>query len=45
MIRIVHIITGLGSGGAENMLYKLLKHSNQDQYHHEVMSHAHFDGH
>ena len=38
MIRIVHIITGLGSGGAENMLYKLLKHSNQDQYHHEVIS-------
>ncbi len=38
MIRIVHIITGLGSGGAENMLYKLLKYSNQDQYHHEVIS-------
>ena len=38
MIRIVHIITGLGSGGAANMLYKLLKHSNQDQYHHEVIS-------
>ena len=38
MIRIVHMITGLGSGGAENMLYKLLKYSNRDQYHHEVIS-------
>lgn len=34
----VHIITGLGSGGAENMLYKLLKYSDRNQYYHEVIS-------
>mgnify|MGYP001006316054 CR=1 FL=1 len=38
MIRIVHIITGLGNGGAENMLYKLLKHSDTTKYYHEVIS-------
>jgi len=38
MIRIVHIITGLGSGGAENMLYKLLKYSDKSKYYHEVIS-------
>jgi len=38
MIKIVHIITGLGSGGAENMLYKLLKYSDKDKYYHEVIS-------
>lgn len=38
MIRIVHIITGLGSGGAENMLYKLLKYSDKEKFYHEVIS-------
>ena len=38
MIRIVHIITGLGSGGAENMLYKLLKYSDRNKFYHEVIS-------
>ncbi len=37
MIRIVHIITGLGSGGAEHMLYKLLKYSDREKYYHEVI--------
>lgn len=38
MKKIVHIITGLGSGGAEHMLYKLLKYSNREKYNHEVIS-------
>lgn len=38
MIKIIHIITGLGSGGAENMLYKLIKYSDKKQYYHEVIS-------
>jgi len=38
MIKVVHIITGLGSGGAENMLYKLLKYSDRKKYYHEVIS-------
>ena len=38
MKRIIHIITGLGSGGAEHMLYKLLKYSDKDKYYHEVIS-------
>lgn len=38
MIKIVHIITGLGSGGAENMLYKLLRYSDKSLYYHEVIS-------
>lgn len=38
MIKIVHIITGLGSGGAENMLYKLIKYSDKSKYYHEVIS-------
>lgn len=38
MIKIVHIITGLGSGGAENMLYKFLKYSDKEKYSHEVIS-------
>jgi len=38
MIRIVHLITGLGSGGAENMLYKLIKYSDKSKYYHEVIS-------
>lgn len=38
MKKIVHIITGLNSGGAENMLYKLLKYSDREKYYHEVIS-------
>lgn len=38
MKKIVHIITGLGSGGAENMLYKVLKHADLNRYKHEVIS-------
>jgi len=38
MKKIVHIITGLGSGGAEHMLYKLLKYSDRGKYYHEVVS-------
>lgn len=38
MKKIVHIINGLGSGGAEHMLYKLLKYSDKDKYYHEVIS-------
>jgi glycosyltransferase involved in cell wall biosynthesis len=38
MKKIVHIITGLGSGGAEHMLYKLLKYSDKKKYYHEVIS-------
>lgn len=38
MKRILHIITELGSGGAENMLYKLLKYSDRTKFYHEVLS-------
>ncbi|WP_170007321.1 glycosyltransferase [Bacillus fonticola] len=38
MKKIIHIISGLGSGGAENMLLKLLKYSDKDKYYHEVIS-------
>lgn len=38
MKRIVHIITGLGSGGAENMLYKFLKYSDKTKYSYVVLS-------
>lgn len=37
-MKIVHIINGLGNGGAENMLYKILKYSNKDVYEHSVIS-------
>ena len=36
--KIVHIITGLGSGGAEHMLYRLLNYSDKEKYYHEVIS-------
>lgn len=32
------MITGLGRGGAEGMLYKLLKYSDRDRFNHEVIS-------
>ena len=38
MKRIVHIITGLGNGGAEMMLYKLLKYSDKNKYDFQVIS-------
>lgn len=38
MKKVIHIITGLGSGGAENMLHKLLKYSDKELYYHEIIS-------
>jgi len=38
MHKIVHIITGLNGGGAENMLYKLLKYSSKERFYHKVIS-------
>ncbi|MGD6968564.1 glycosyltransferase [Rossellomorea vietnamensis] len=38
MKRIVHIITDLDSGGAENMLLKFLRYSDKEEYFHEVIS-------
>lgn len=38
MIKVVHIITDLNSGGAENMLLKFVKNSDRDKFHHEVIS-------
>lgn len=38
MIKIVHIITGLGQGGAETMLYNLLLHMDKTQFTHHVIS-------
>jgi len=38
MKRVVHIITSLEGGGAQNMLYKLLKYADQEEYHQEVIS-------
>jgi len=37
-VGIVHIITGLNMGGAETMLYKLLKHIDKEQYDIKVIS-------
>ena len=37
-IRLIHIITGLEAGGAEVMLYKLLKGMNKDLFYCEVIS-------
>ena len=38
MITVVHIITGLKVGGAQNMLFKLVTHSNDPDVAHEVVS-------
>lgn len=38
MKKIIHIITGLNNGGAENMLFKILKYSNKKEYYQEVIS-------
>lgn len=37
-MKITHIITGLNVGGAEMMLYKVLKHSSGKEFQHEVIS-------
>lgn len=37
-MKIVHMITGLGNGGAENMLYKVLSRLDQNKYKIEVIS-------
>ena len=31
-MKIIHIITGLGNGGAENTLYKICKYDNQNDH-------------
>ena len=31
-MRILHVITGLGKGGAENTLYKVCKHDLKNQH-------------
>ena len=38
MKKIVHIIVGLSNGGAEMMLYKLLKYSDKNKYDFQVIS-------
>lgn len=37
MIKVIHIITSLNTGGAESMLCKLLKYSNSNEYINEVI--------
>lgn len=37
-IKLIHIITGLNGGGAENMLYKVLKFSDMEMFDIEVIS-------
>jgi glycosyltransferase involved in cell wall biosynthesis len=37
-VKIVHIITGLSTGGAEMMLFKLLSRMNNDEFESEVIS-------
>jgi len=37
MTNIIHYITGLNVGGAEMMLYKLLKYANRDAFKHQVV--------
>src|SRR5688572_20470944 len=38
MIKILHLITGLGTGGTEMMLYKLVERSDPAQFRHIVVS-------
>ena len=38
MKKIVHLITGLNTGGAENMLYKLVSNSDSRRFSHVVIS-------
>ena len=37
-IRVTHVINGLGVGGAETMLYRLLSASDRARFHHRVIS-------
>lgn len=37
-MKVVHLITGLGKGGAETMLFQLLKHKTDNQTEHIVIS-------
>lgn len=37
-VKITHIITSLGSGGAESMLFKLLQNTDKNKYDHNVIS-------
>lgn len=37
-MRVLHLITGLGAGGAEMMLYKILAHMDDKAFHNEVIS-------
>src|SRR5687768_7560542 len=37
-IRVAHVITGLGTGGAETMLHKLLTHIDRDSFRSTVVS-------
>ena len=36
--RVTHLIVGLGKGGAETMLYQLLKNKTEDDVFHSVIS-------
>ena len=38
MITVLHLITSLGAGGAETMLYKLVAHSDRARFRHLVVS-------
>lgn len=38
MITVLHLITGLDTGGAEMMLYKLVAHSDRQRFRHVVVS-------
>jgi glycosyltransferase involved in cell wall biosynthesis len=37
-LKLIHIITGLNTGGAENMLYKLVSHMDKDEFFNKVIS-------
>jgi glycosyltransferase involved in cell wall biosynthesis len=37
-LKVTHIITGLHTGGAETMLYRLLQHSDRAEFEHQVVS-------
>ncbi len=38
VIKVVHVITGLSLGGAETMLYNLLRHTDRERFRPEVVS-------
>lgn len=40
-IKVTHMITGLDNGGAESMLYKVLKHGDQSKFDFKVISLSH----